>query len=63
MILENVFNADTLWWIYFAIGYCIMTVILKILKAIVKLTKNKLDDKIVNTLCKWHKINKERLKK
>lgn len=63
MMIETIFNADTLWWIYFIIGYCIVTIIIKILKFICKRTNTKLDDKIINKIEQWHKVNKERFKK
>ena len=62
-MIENIFNAETLWWIYFIIGYFIMTFIIKILKFLSKKTKTKVDDKIVDKLEEWHKVNKEKLKR
>ena len=62
-MIENIFNAETLWWIYFIIGYFIMTFIIKILKFLSKKTKTKVDDKIIDKLEEWHKVNKEKLKR
>lgn len=63
MILENLFNAETLYICYIIIGYFIVSLIIKILKFISKKTKTTIDDKIVDKLEKWHKINKDRIKR
>lgn len=63
MILENLFNAETLYMCYIIIGYFVVSLIIKILKFICKKTKTTIDDKIVNKLEKWHKVNKDRIKR
>lgn len=62
-MLDSILNADVLYYAYTVIGFFVFGLILFILKPIVKITKNKIDDKIVNVLAEWHEVNKSRIKK
>lgn len=63
MTLENIFNPDLLYFGYVLIGYFVFSIIIKILKIICIHTRNKFDDRVVEVLEKWHKVNKEKIKK
>lgn len=62
-MLDSILNADVLYYAYTIIGFLVFYIILYILKFIVNKTANKYDDKIVDTLEKWHEVNKNRIKK
>lgn len=62
-MLDSILNADVLYYAYTVIGFLVFGLILFILKPIVKRTKNKIDDKIVETLAEWHEVNKSKIKK
>lgn len=62
-MLDSILNADVLYYAYTVIGFLVFSLILFILKLIVKITKNKIDDKIVNVLAEWHEVNKSKIKK
>lgn len=62
-MLDSILNADVLYYAYTVIGFLVFSLILFILKPLVKITKNKIDDKIVNVLTEWHEINKSKIKK
>ena len=62
-MLDSILNADILYYTYTLIGFLVFSLILMVLKYIVKRTKNKTDDKIVNVLVEWHEINKSKIKK
>lgn len=62
-MIENIINEDTLYYLYLIIGYFVISFIVKLLKWICKKTKTTLDDKIVDKLEKWHKVNKNRISK
>lgn len=63
MTLENIFNPDLLYFCYVLVGYFIVGLIIKLCKFISKRTRNKFDDRVVEVLEKWHKVNKEKIKK
>ena len=48
-MLDSILNADVLYYAYTVIGFLVFGLLLLILKPIVKRTKNKIDDKIVET--------------
>ena len=62
-MLDSILNADVLYYAYTVIGFLVFGLILFILKPIVKRTKNKIDDKVVNVLAEWHEVNKSKIKK
>lgn len=62
-MLDSILNADVLYYAYTVIGFLVFGLILFIIKPIVKRTKNKIDDKIVDTLAEWHEVNKSKIKK
>lgn len=62
-MLDSILNADVLYYAYTVIGFLVFGLILFILKPIVKRTKNKIDDKIVDVLAEWHEVNKSKIKK
>ena len=62
-MLDSILNADILYYTYTLIGFLVFSLILMVLKFIVKKTKNKTDDKIVDVLVEWHEINKSKIKK
>lgn len=62
-MLDSILNADILYYTYTLIGFLVFSLILMVLKYIVKITKNKTDDKIVDVLVEWHEINKSKIKK
>jgi hypothetical protein len=62
-MLDSILNADVLYYAYTVIGFLVFGLLLLILKPIVKRTKNKIDDKIVETLAEWHEVNKSKIKK
>lgn len=62
-MLDSILNADVLYYAYTVIGFLVFGLILFILKPIVKRTKNKIDDKVVDVLEEWHEVNKSKIKK
>lgn len=62
-MLDSILNADVLYYAYTVIGFLVFGLILFILKPIVKRTKNKIDDKVVDVLAEWHEVNKSKIKK
>lgn len=62
-MLDSILNADVLYYAYTVIGFLVFSLILFILKPIVKRTKNKIDDKVVDVLEEWHEVNKSKIKK
>lgn len=62
-MLDSILNADILYYTYTLIGFLVFSLILIVLKYIVKRTKNKTDDKIVDVLAEWHEVNKSKIKK
>lgn len=62
-MLDSILNADILYYTYTVIGFLVFGLILFILKPIVKRTKNKIDDKVVDVLVEWHEVNKSKIKK
>lgn len=62
-MLDSILNADVLYYAYTVIGFLVFGLILFILKPIVKRTKNKIDDKVVDVLADWHEVNKSKIKK
>lgn len=60
-MIENIFNAETLYGLYLIIGYFVVSFILKLLKFISKKTKTTIDDKIVGKIEEWHTKNKDRI--
>lgn len=62
-MLDSILNADVLYYAYTVIGFLVFGLILFILKPIVKRTKNKIDDKVVDVLIEWHEVNKSKIKK
>lgn len=62
-MLDSILNADVLYYAYTVLGFLVFYVIIFVLKFISKRTSNTIDDKIVNTLEKWHEVNKNRIKK
>ena len=62
-MLDSILNADVLYYAYTVIGFLVFGLILFVLKPIVKRTKNKIDDKVVDVLAEWHEVNKSKIKK
>ena len=62
-MLDSILNADILYYTYTIIGFLVFSLILFILKPIVKRTKNKIDDHVVDVLAEWHEVNKSKIKK
>lgn len=62
-MLDSILNADVLYYAYTVIGFLVFSLILFIIKPIVKRTKNKIDDKVVDVLEEWHEVNKSKIKK
>ena len=62
-MLDSLLNADILYYFYTILGFLCFSLILFIIKPIIKKTKNKVDDKIVNVLVEWHEVNKSKIKK
>lgn len=62
-MLDSILNADVLYYAYTVIGFLVFSLILFVLKFIVKRTKNKIDDKVVDVLVEWHEVNKSKIKK
>lgn len=62
-MLDSLLNADVLYYAYTVIGFLVFGLLLFIIKPIVKRTKNKVDDKVVDVLIEWHEVNKSKIKK
>ena len=63
MSISEIFNPDLLYFCYILLGYAVFSVIIWILRWLCAKTSNKIDDKFVSILEKWHKKNKERIHK
>lgn len=59
----SLLNESVLYYTYTIIGFVVVSCLIYVLRFIVRHTKNKFDDKIVDVLSKWHEINKDKIKK